>query len=95
MTSSPSLLGSFAAISSDFAYRCGSASPKMSTGLLWLQWGGKSSLNAFMVSSDNSVSFPPPVIKESVANTPGPPALVKIVKLRPLGRDCFPNTSAM
>jgi len=95
ITNIPSLLGSLAATSNALEYLSGLASPMISTGLLWLQTAGRSWLNASIVSGDNSVSSPPLVIKASVAKTPGPPALVKIVKRRPLGRGCFDRTSAI
>ena len=41
------------------------------------------------------VSWPPPAIRASVASTPGPPALVTMVRLGPLGRGCLASTSAM
>ena len=44
---------------------------------------------------ESSASSPPPVISASVASTPGPPALVTIVRRGPLGRGCLASTSAM
>ncbi len=47
-----------------------------------------------MVAGEISESSPPPVIRASVARTPGPPALVTIVRRFPLGRGCLARTSA-
>ncbi len=67
----------------------------MSTGLLRLQVEGRNELNSSNVSLDSSVSSPPLVMSVSVARTAGPPALVRMVSLGPLGGGCFPSTSAM
>ncbi len=45
--------------------------------------------------SEREASSPPVARSASVASTPGPPALVRIVKRGPRGRGCFPSTSAM
>ena len=95
MTSMPSDSGSLAATSRAAAYRSGGASPMMSTGLLWLQTEGSTALNAAVAAGEISVSCPPPPIRASVASTPGPPAFVTIVSLRPRGRGCLARTSAM
>ncbi len=47
-----------------------------------------------MVAGEMSLSSPPPVISASVASTPGPPALVRMVRRRPFGRGCLARTSA-
>ena len=52
----PSLFSSAAATSSAFAYRSGSASPRMSTGLLWLHCGGRNALSASTVLVESGVS---------------------------------------
>src|SRR6266566_4349451 len=57
----------------------------MSTGLLWLQCAGSIWLSAARVWGANSASVPPPPIKASVASTPGPPALVRMVRRGPRG----------
>ena len=44
--------------------------------------------------SESSVSSPPPPMSASVASTPGPPALVTIVRRRPAGRGCLARISA-
>ena len=93
--SKPSLPGSLATISTTLAYVSGSASPRISTGLLWLQCGGSNWLSCSIVAGDSSPSSPPAAMMESAANTPGPPALVRIVRRLPLGRGCLPRTSAM
>ena len=95
MTSRPSAAGSAAAISSALAYRSGGASPMMSIGLLWLQTAGSTSLRRSIVAGERSVSWPPPPIRASVASTPGPPALVTMVRRGPCGRGCLASTSAM
>ena len=95
ITSMPSVFGSLAAISSALAYLSGPASPRISIGLLRLQWGGSKLFNALNVSLLISASCPPSVIKASVARTPGPPAFVTMVSLCPRGRGCLPRTSAM
>ena len=48
-----------------------------------------------IVSGDNWANAPCFLIKASVASTPGPPALVKMVNLLPLGRGCFANNSVI
>src|SRR3712207_7905165 len=48
-----------------------------------------------MVSGEIPASSPPREIRESVASTPGPPALVRIVRRGPFGRGCLPRVSAM
>jgi len=65
----------------------------MSIGLLWLQTGGRTSFSRAIVSSDSSVSSPPPPISVSVARTPGPPAFVTIDSRRPRGRGCLARIS--
>src|SRR5664279_1804414 len=45
-----------------------------------------------MVSGASSAISLPSEINASVASTPGPPALVTIVKRGPLGRGCFAST---
>ena len=95
MASRPSLPGSCAAISRTFAKRSGSASPRTSMGLLWLQWGGRILLRASVDSEASLASSPPFDSRPSAAKTPGPPALVTIARRGPLGRGCFDSTSAM
>ena len=46
-----------------------------------------------MVSGEISVSSPPAAMSASVARTPGPPALVRMVRRGPLGRGCLARTS--
>ena len=67
----------------------------MSTGLLWLHVGGRTALYASIVSGVSSASSPPPMIRASVASTPGPPAFVTMVRRGPLGLGCLESTSAM
>src|SRR5260370_8115314 len=52
-------------------------SPRMSTGLWWLQCVGRIWSSAIRVGEDSSARAPPALIKASVARTPGPPALVR------------------
>ena len=94
ITSSPSLPGSAAAIASACAYRSGVASPRTSIGLLWLHAAGRTAFRRPRDSGDSSASSPPPATSASVASTPGPPALVTIVRRRPIGRGCLPSISA-
>ena len=82
-------------MSTALAYNAAPASPMMSTGLLWLQAGGRIWLNAAMLSGVSSVSCPPLVMSMSVASTAGPPALVMTLRCGPLGRGCLDRTSAM
>ena len=67
----------------------------MSTGLLWLQVEGSTALYSSMAAGEISLNSPPPMISESVASTPGPPALVTIVNRGPLGVGCLESTSAI
>ena len=73
----------------------GDASPMISTGLLWLQVGGSTALYASSVAGVSSASSPPPMMSASAASTPGPPALVTIVRRGPRGLGCLERTSAM
>ena len=66
----------------------------MSIGLLWLQGPGRKLLSSSIVAGEISLSSPPPVIRASVARTPGPPAFVTIVRRFPRGSGCFARTSA-
>ena len=52
------MAGSLAAISSVWAYRLGSASPRMSMGLAWLQAAGRKALEAEVDASDSLASSP-------------------------------------
>ena len=65
----------------------------MSIGLLWLQCGGSTLLSSSVVDVEISASSPPSVSSASVAITPGPPALVTIASLGPLGRGWLASTS--
>ena len=48
-----------------------------------------------MVSAEGSARVPPLLMSMSVASTPGPPALVRMVRRGPEGRGCLASTSAM
>ena len=67
----------------------------MSIGLRRLQLGGNTWSNRSIVSGDSSAKSPPPETTSSAANTPGPPALVSTINLRPRGRGCLASTSVM
>ena len=95
MTSSPSVFGSLTANSEAWAYSSAPASPMMSTGLLWLQVGGRILFRAAIVSGVRFASCAPLVMRASVASTPGPPALVTMARRGPFGRGCLASTSAM
>jgi hypothetical protein len=53
----PSLFGSFGSDLERLAIALGLASPRMSTGLLWLQAAGSSLLKASMISGERAASF--------------------------------------
>mmetsp|Transcript_41090 Transcript_41090/g.102637 ORF Transcript_41090/g.102637 Transcript_41090/m.102637 type:complete len:285 (+) Transcript_41090:1237-2091(+) len=93
-TSIPSLLGSSATTSTALAYVSGDASPNTSTGLEWLQAGGRNWFSLLMVDSSSVAISASLRAAASVASTPGPPAFVMITKRGPFGRFCFASVSA-
>ncbi len=95
IASKPSHPGSRRTVSTASPYRDGSASPRISTGLPWLQCGGSRAFKASIVAELSAASSPPAPSNASVASTPGPPALVTIARRRPRGRGCLPSTSAI
>ncbi len=94
MTITPSTFLSFNTLLSADSYLSCRASPIISIGLLKFAVFGRYFFNSVMVFSSNLASSNPYLILASVAIIPGPPALVTIAILLPLGIGEFANAIA-
>ena len=70
------------------------ALPRMSMGLLRLQWGGRISSSWAMISSGMGAGSRLYSARVSAAMMPGPPPLVMIARREPAGRGCLAISSA-
>ena len=64
-------------------------------GFAWLHCGGRMASRSAREPAESAASSPLPETSASVASTPGPPALVRMVRRRPRGRGCLPSVSAI
>mmetsp|Transcript_47571 Transcript_47571/g.119768 ORF Transcript_47571/g.119768 Transcript_47571/m.119768 type:complete len:264 (+) Transcript_47571:839-1630(+) len=88
-----SLSGSLRVWCSVVAKISGVASPRMSIGLAWLQFGDRKEFSLSISCAPGCTSSPPCDTNSSAASTPGPPALVTISRRLPLGSGCMVKNS--